>query len=71
MRSVRYAVVIERAGKNYSASSPDIPGVIAVGDTVDECREDMRDAIAAYLAELAKDARPAPPPTTILEHIEL
>jgi len=31
---MRYAVVIEKAGANYSAYVPDIPGVIATGDTV-------------------------------------
>lgn len=71
MTAVRYSIVIERAGGNYSAYSPDIPGVVAVGDTVEACKSDIREGIAAYLAELAKEGRPAPPPTAILEHIEV
>jgi predicted RNase H-like HicB family nuclease len=71
MIGMRYAVVIERAGSNYSAYSPDVPGVVAVGDTVDECRADMREAIAVYLRQLAKNGQPAPQPSVIVEHIEL
>jgi hypothetical protein len=32
----RYAIVIEDAGSNYGAYSPDLPGCVAVGDTVAE-----------------------------------
>ena len=33
---MRYAVVIERARKNYSVYVPDVPGCVSVGDTVQE-----------------------------------
>ena len=45
--------------------------MVAVGDTVEACKSDIREGIAAYLAELAKEGRPAPQPTAILEHIEV
>ena len=32
---MRYAVVIESAEGNYSAYVPDLPGCVAVGDTID------------------------------------
>lgn len=32
----RFSIVIEKAGENYSAYSPDLPGCIAVGDTIEE-----------------------------------
>ena len=31
--SVRYAIVIERAGDNYSVYVPDLPGCVATGGT--------------------------------------
>jgi predicted RNase H-like HicB family nuclease len=31
--SVRYAVVIEKGERNYSAYVPDLPGCVSVGDT--------------------------------------
>jgi len=44
MEADGYLVIIENAGPNYSAYSPDVPGCISVGDseeeTVDNFRED-------------------------------
>lgn len=34
---------------NYSAWSPDLPGCVATGSTVDECEREMLDAIAFHL----------------------
>jgi hypothetical protein len=31
----RYAIVVERAGRNYSAYVPDLPGCVATGKTVE------------------------------------
>ncbi|KXK14920.1 MAG: hypothetical protein UZ18_ATM001001626, partial [Armatimonadetes bacterium OLB18] len=37
MRStMRYAIVIENAGPNYSAYVPDLPGCVATGGTIEE-----------------------------------
>jgi predicted RNase H-like HicB family nuclease len=48
---------------NYSAWSPDVPGCVATGDTVEDCTEEMRDAIAFHLEGLASDGDPLPEPT--------
>jgi predicted RNase H-like HicB family nuclease len=32
----RILIVIEKAGDNYSAFAPDLPGCVATGDTVEE-----------------------------------
>jgi predicted RNase H-like HicB family nuclease len=34
----RFLIVIEKAGKNYSAYSPDLPGCIATGKTREEAK---------------------------------
>jgi len=34
----RFLIVIEKAGKNYSAYSPDLPGCIATGKTRNEAK---------------------------------
>ena len=42
----QYAIVIEGDGStNYSAYTPDLPGVVATGDTLEECEAEMREAI--------------------------
>ena len=61
---VRYAVVIEKAGTNYSAYAPDLPGVITTGPTPEATERSMRDAIAFHLRELRAAGEPIPAPTT-------
>lgn len=46
----QYAIVIERApGTNYSAYVPDLPGCVATGDTMDEVRRNIQEAIGVHL----------------------
>jgi len=59
-----YAVVIEDAGTNFSAWVPDLPGCIAVGDTVDEVTASIREAIELHLASLLAHGDPVPPATS-------
>ena len=47
----RYLILIEGGpSSNYSAWSPDVPGCVATGDTIDACIEEMRAAFAAHLS---------------------
>lgn len=39
---MRYAIVIERAGTNFSAYVPDLPGCIATGATLIEIESAIR-----------------------------
>jgi predicted RNase H-like HicB family nuclease len=60
----RYLILIEGGPpSNYSAWSPDVPGCVAVGDTVEECAAQMREALAFHLEGLAKEGEPIPEPT--------
>jgi predicted RNase H-like HicB family nuclease len=57
----RYLIVVEGDGTtNYSAYSPDVPGVAAVGATREQCEHEMREAIAFHLEGLAEDGEPVP-----------
>ena len=38
---MRYAVVIEMAGANYSAYVPDLPGCVATGETREEAEREI------------------------------
>ena len=57
---MRYAVVIEKAGDNYSAYVPDLPGCVATGATVDETESEIREAIRFHLDGLRDDGLPVP-----------
>jgi predicted RNase H-like HicB family nuclease len=61
---LKYAVVIEKAGSNYSAYAPDLPGVITTGRTPEATERNMREAIAFHLRELRAAGEPIPAATT-------
>jgi hypothetical protein len=44
-------MVIEKAGKNFSAYSPDLSGCVATGKTREETEERMHEAIEVHLRE--------------------
>ena len=68
---MRYRIVYEWAPYNYGAYSPDLPGCVAVGDTLDECRTSMREAIKLHLAHSRKYGDPVPPdPTGYVETLD-
>jgi predicted RNase H-like HicB family nuclease len=64
-----YLVVIEQAGNNLSAFSPDIPGCVATGKSREEVRERMAVAIRMHLDGLIEDGLPIPAPTAVSETV--
>lgn len=68
---MRYAVVIEKAGANYSAYVPDLPGCVATGASVAEAESSIREAIALHLAGLRQDGAPIPLPSSQVEYVEV
>jgi len=66
---MRYAIVIERAEGNYSAYVPDLPGCVAVGDSVEEVEREIADAIRFHLNGMREDGEAIPEPTTVVEYV--
>ncbi len=67
---MRYAIVIEKTEKNYSAYAPDLPGCVATGDTLAETEENMREAIRFHIDGLREDGLPAPEAESRLAYVE-
>jgi predicted RNase H-like HicB family nuclease len=67
---MRYAVVIEKVGENYSGYVPDLPGCVATGPTVQAVEEELREAIRFHVAGLKEDGLPVPEPTSVADYIE-
>jgi predicted RNase H-like HicB family nuclease len=67
---MRYAVVIERTGNNYSAYVPDLPGCISTGDTIAVVETTIREAIEFHLEGMREDHLAIPNPTAIVEYCE-
>jgi predicted RNase H-like HicB family nuclease len=56
-----FTVLFEPAEEGgFVATCPALPGLVAEGDTLDEARANVRDAIKGYLESLAKDGLPPP-----------
>jgi len=68
---MRYAVVIENAGPNFSAYVPDLPGCVATGATVADVEVAIREAIEFHLEGLREDGAPIPPPSSKVEYVEV
>lgn len=68
---MRYAVVIEEAGSNFSAYVPDLPGCVATGATVAEAEQAIRSAIEFHLEGLRVDGVPIPRPSSHVEYVEV
>ena len=68
---MKYVVVIEKAEGNYSAYVPDLPGCVAVGDTIDECETSIQEAIEFHIRGLREDGIDVPEPTSILKEVEV
>jgi predicted RNase H-like HicB family nuclease len=68
---MRYAIVIENTGTNYSAYVPDLPGCIATGATVAEAEQRIREAIEFHLEGMREDGTPIPAPSSRVEYVEV
>jgi predicted RNase H-like HicB family nuclease len=65
-----YLVFYEKGPNNWSAFSPDLPGCGSLGDTLEETRANMREAVEFYLSEAAKAGEPIPEATATSVNID-
>lgn len=65
----RFLVVVEDAGQNFSAYSPDLPGCVATGATQEEAETNMYEAIQLHIEGLREDGLPIPSSNSIAEYI--
>jgi len=68
---MKYAVVIENAGSNFSAYVPDLPGCIATGQSIREVEREIRSAIQFHLEGMKQDGLPIPKPSSAVEYVEV
>lgn len=65
----KYLVMIEHAGANYSAYSPDLPGCVATGATPEATKNLMTEAIQMHIRGLEEDHLPVPDPSSVAEYV--
>lgn len=67
----RYLIIIEKGEENYGAYSPDLPGCVAVGDTVEEVERNMREAIKMHIRGMIEDHELIPVPQSTAEYVDI
>ena len=65
----RFLVVIEKAGENYYAYSPDLPGCAATGTTREDAEKNMHEAIELHLQGMREDGMTIPESTSFAEYV--
>jgi predicted RNase H-like HicB family nuclease len=68
---MRYAVAIEVGETSYGAYVPDLPGCVAVGETLEEVEVLIREAIEFHIEGLREDGIEIPEPRSIFEYVEI
>jgi len=68
---MRYAIVIEKVGTNFSGYVPDLPGCVATGTTIEETESVLREAIEFHLTGLRQDGVPIPQPSSHVDYVEV
>lgn len=68
---MRYAVIIEKGKKNYGVYCPDVPGCVSVGDTVEECLANIREALLFHFEGMREDREPIPDPVSLVDYVEV
>jgi predicted RNase H-like HicB family nuclease len=71
MDDMRFAIVIEKAERNFSAYAPDLPGCVATADSLEKCRREMRSAIAFHIEGLREEGILLSEPTTIVKYVDI
>jgi len=66
---MQFAVVVEPSENGFGAYVPDLPGCVALGDTVDETLRLIHQAIELHLEGMREDGEPIPEPKTVCEYV--
>lgn len=55
-----YRTIIEKDGKYYHGFVPSLPGCHTQGDTIEETKKNLKEAIEGYIESLIKHKEPIP-----------
>lgn len=68
---MKYLIVIENSETGFSAYSPDLPGCVSTGSTVEETERNMREAIEFHIEGLRAEGYDVPPPVSRSSYVEI
>jgi predicted RNase H-like HicB family nuclease len=68
---MKFTIIIEPTATGFSGYSPDIPGCGAAGSTIEETKQNLKEAILFHLEGLKEQGEPWPTPTSQADYIEI
>lgn len=68
---MRFAVVFEKTSTGWSAYAPDLPGLGVAGDTLEETRQLLREAIEMHIDDLRATGQPVPQAASQADYVEV
>ena len=70
---MKFTIAIEPGTKKtaFGIVVPDLPGCTSGGDTLEDVRERVKEAIALWIEVQRERGHAIPPPTTVIETIEV
>lgn len=68
---MQYTVIIEKGETNFGAYVPDLPGCVAIGETEQEVRRLIKEAIEFHLEGLRENGEFIPEPKSKSEVVEI
>lgn len=68
---MRYMVVIERGETSWGAYVPDLPGCVAVGETEQDVKHLIQEAIEFHLEDLNESGLKIPVPMSSSDYVDI
>ena len=68
---MQYLVVFKKEANSYGAYVPDLPGCVAIGETMDEVRGLITEAIQFHIEGLQEDGVVVPLPSSTAAFIDV
>ncbi len=68
---IEFTVLIEKSDNGYAAYLPDLPGCVAAGDTIDETKDLIAEAVASHLEIMAECGDPIPEPNSLAQTLSV
>ncbi len=71
MAGMQYLVIFEKDANSYSAYVPELPGCVAIGETMDEVHRLIAEAIQFHIEGLREDGFVVPLPSSTVAFIDV
>jgi len=68
---IEYTAIYQKGPASWGAYVPDLPGVIAVGDSRDDAERLIREAVEFHLEGMREEGISIPPPSSFAGVVEI